>query len=326
MKTVNLVLPGLIWSNSADYPFLLPQLHIPKLTKLLSRATKAFISLSVSDFIYSNNINSEPDLAKNYAAQLQINDFQSYLLIEPTHLRIDRDRLLISEADLLQLNDDEADLLIKQLNQHFVNDLEIFKIHNELWLVGFKSQLNTDLISYPICDIVGENINDFLPSGSDRLFLHKLINEMQMLLFNLVLNQEREQEELLTVNSVWFWNKKLVNLPFNIDAHNIFSTNPKYGNKLDSFELLKHKEESLLFVDNAYYSACYQDYHSWIQQINFLEQQLFTPLLNSYNKSEIKEINFYIPTATKCLHFSLNQYDKWKLWRKNIVWDTVAVE
>ncbi len=324
MKTLNLILPGLIWPNSADYQFLLPQLAIPNLTKLLSRATKKFIPFAVSDFIYANNISGDYDLAKNYAKKLQIIGFQSYLLIEPTHLRIDRDRLLISEAELLQLNDSEVDLLINELNQHFVDDLEIFKIYNELWLVGFKRQLSNDLISYPICDIVGENINDFLPMGSNRLFLHKLMNEMQMLLFNLTLNHQREQEGLLTVNSVWIWNKSLVNLPFNVDV--VLSTNPKYGNTFDNFEQIKYSKTSMAFIDSLYYSACYQDHYSWIKQINLLEQQLFTMILNDYNKSQIQEINFYIPTATKCIYFSLNKYNKWKLWRKDIAWAEITCE
>lgn len=323
MSCLNLVLPGLIWQNNADYPYLQSHFIIPNFTKLLSKSKISYAKLLVSDFLYAHDFNGELSLAGSYAQKLGITGFQSYLLIEPTHLRVDRDRLLICESELLQLNDEETMFAIGELNRHFIDDLQIFRLENELWLVGLKFKLHDDLISYPICDIVGENIDDYLPTGTDRLRLHKLMNEMQMLLFNLPMNNQREQDRLLALNSIWLWDISKAKLSFKFHDSPIFSNNPMFGKQYDKLEKVIAINDSYLLLDDVFYSACYRDSYTWINKLNQLDQGLMSEILFAFKNKKLTQLNVYVPNIIGGVRFSLSRYDLWKFWRRNIDWSQI---
>lgn len=317
MSELNLVLPGLIWPNSADYEYLSSRIQLSNFSNLCAKGKLNKLALRLSDFIYAKHNNSELSLASNYAAKLGITKYVAYMLMEPTHLRLDRDRLLISESELLQLNTDDVKQIIDLINEHFAGELEIFSISDELWLIGLNFALD-DTISYPLIDIIGENIDEFLPTGPQRLRLHKLMNEIQMLLFNLPLNKQREEDGLLSVNSVWIWDKVPEQAPRQL------------GNFLvDNFILDEHSFNLLgtntIMVDKAYFPACYRDSISWLEVINELDISLGEKVLKLLKLGKVKQLNLYFPTLNGCDHVCINQFDLWKFWRGTTFnWHTLA--
>jgi hypothetical protein len=315
----NLILPGLIWPNAADYEYLSSRIKLPQFSNLFAKGKLSRLELNVSDFVYAEQLSSGLNLADYYAQKLGLNAHVAYMLLEPTHLRLDRDRLLISEPALLQLNSAEAQQLIAEINEYFVGELEVFYISDELWLIGLNFALDA-VISYPLIDIVGENIDEFLPSGNERLRLHKLINEMQMLLFNLPLNKLREDEGLLSINSAWIWDKSPAKLAFEFGTS--LANNSSLSALTDDFAAV-----TSLIVDKAYYPACYRDSFSWLEVVAELDDLLATKLLSLLRSREIQRLNIYVPTLTGCHCLQLSRFDLWKFWRKKaFLWYELAEE
>ena len=99
------------------------------------------------------------------------------------------------------------------INQHFSGELKLYRLEDDLWLVGTNldfgrfNQLSRLLI------LSEKNIDDFSTSWQVVLSNYtRFLNELQMLLFNLPINQQRQDDGLMQVNSVWFWNKHRPNL------------------------------------------------------------------------------------------------------------------
>jgi hypothetical protein len=313
MSQLNLVLPGIIWPEIADYEYLIKQLDIHNLSKLCTKAKLQKTDFYYSDFIYGNNDYSAASLAPSYAKKLNIAaEFSSFLMVEPTHLRADRDRLLIAEAELLQLNTEEAELIINAINQHFSGELKLYLLEDDLWLLGTNLDL-TNLVSYPIIDIVGENIDDFLPQGKSRLALHKILNEIQMLLFNLPLNQQRQDEGLMMVNSLWFWDKKRPKQE--VTSMQVIQTNQQLKQQIININSLEAEEKTLI-INNGYFAARYRDSFAWTQQINQFEYEVASKLLKLLSSRKLRQINILIPGLDGGWRLSVKSLDLWCFWRK----------
>lgn len=319
MSELNLVLPGLIWPNAADYEYLSSRIQMPNFSNVCCKGRLNKLALRFSDFVYVGQCSSGLSLANNYATKLGISGYSDYMLMEPTHLRLDRDRLLISESELLQLNAEDAEQIIALINEHFAGELRVFQISDEFWLMGLDFTLE-DMVSYPLIDIVGENIDEFLPTGPQRLHLHKLMNEIQMLLFNLPLNKQREEDGLLNVNSVWLWDKSYEKLPFELG--NMLARNYNVADlEIDLAGI------NTLVVDKAYFSACYRDSFSWLEIVAEIDSSLGSKLLVLLKSGKLKQLNIYLPALNGCQYVRLSRYDLWKFWRKSTFqWDKLAIE
>ena len=202
---LTIAIPGLFWPDSGDIDYLYPKIEADNFKSLIKHANVSKLNYGYSNLFYSASTGlAQGSLAKQLASQLKITDeYPNFLLAEPTHLRLDRDRLLIAEPALLQLDQSEEVAIINAINTHFNGEIKLYYVNEGLWLVGHKLDVS-DCTFYPILDIIGENIDDYLvKEGADAIKLNKLINEIQMLLFNLPLNEERKQEGSLVANSLW---------------------------------------------------------------------------------------------------------------------------
>lgn len=319
MSELNLVLPGLIWPNGADYEYLSSRIQMPDFSNFCCKGRLNKLALRFSDFVYAGQYSPGLSLANNYATKLGISGYLGYMLMEPTHLRLDRDRLLISESELLQLNTEDSEQIIALINEHFAGELRVFRISDELWLIGLDFAVD-GTVSYPLIDIVGENIDEFLPTGSQRLRLHKLMNEIQMLLFNFPLNKQREEDGILNVNSVWLWDKYYEKLPFELG--NVLARNSNVADIAIDLAGI-----NTLVVDKAYFPACYRDSFSWLEIVAELDSSLGSKLLVLLKSGKLKQLNIYLPALNGCPYVQLNRYDLWRFWRKSTFqWDKLAIE
>lgn len=312
MRELNVVLPGLIWPEAADYSYLDALTHAKYFGRLLNIADITPVELKYSSFIYANQT-GEVSIAQNYANSLGLSGFASFLLVEPTHLRADRDRLLISESALLQLNIDEVTEVIGAINEHFINELEIYYINDNLWLMGLKKFDFRGISGFPIIDIVGENIDEYLPSGNNSLLIHKILNEIQMLLHTLELNQLRAESGLLPINSVWLWDSSPPKLPFKLG--HFLSSNPELGFPIGNLgESLAGNIDTLL-IDQLYFPCRYRDHYGWQSRLRELDQELALPLFNLIKSGKLNQLKIWVPSLNSGLCFKITRFNVWKFWR-----------
>ena len=263
---LTIALPGLFWQDIGDIEYIYNNVQLDKFNKLLKNTKTHILDYSYSDLVYSS-IQQEGTVASNLAKLLGVNkEYSSFLVAEPTHLRLDRDRLLISEAELLQLDTIGAKSIIDSINSHFNEEIKLYFINENMWLIGHNLE-TTKTPSYSILDIIGENIDDYLP----ELNINKILNEIQMLLYGSNENKLRNEEGSLTVNSIWVWDK---NIKSNIDFKIIYGSNPNNMTPIPSKIQNAFTDNSLIIIDNLFYPCYYRDSFGFVDKLNELNDSL----------------------------------------------------
>lgn len=341
--SLTIALPGLIWPDSGDIEYLHNELKTPFLDQFIKQATITAHNYSYSDFLYNirapektmnsslhrnDKINCHPSrildhpqktLSLKLAQQLNVvHEFPYFLVAEPTHLRVDRDRLLISEAILLQLDDTESHTIIDIINTHFAPKFKLYYINEHLWLLGLNINPEHEKF-YPILDIIGENINDYLPSHSNSLEYNKFLNEVQMLLFNTDINKIRKSEGSLSVSSLWLWDKNISNNTF--DYNEVFINNNCQLLNCDKIQTLPNNLEqtfcsntnSLIIIDNLYYPSSYRDSYSWQNKIEDIDKTIFMLL----DKMRTRSFTVFILGSNQTLELKIKKRLFFKLFSKN---------
>ena len=191
----------------------LPQLEIPVLEKWLSRG---FFEKSASqeDCVFDElHLGEYQNTDKPYAALcllaeknigVDVNTRSYWLRADPVNLQVDRDTALLAGHKELALTQDEADKLVTQINSHFVGEAwQLYTFSPHRWYLRLNKPV--DLKTTPLQEVLGEDINQFSPTGSDAEYWFKTINELQMLIHSSSVNFERESRNMWTANSLWLW-------------------------------------------------------------------------------------------------------------------------
>lgn len=336
---LTVALPGLLWLDPGDKDYLYPQLTSSNLNHLIKRSKISQLPFSYSDLLYSGLgiVEEAGSLAQQIAQKLNVQDnYTTYLIAEPTHLRADRDRLLISEAEILQLNQAEAQTIISTVNQHFSDELKLYYISAEFWLIGLNLTL-PDSQLYPSIEIIGENIADYLPKGQHSIEFSRLLTEMQMLLFNLDSKQLRHSNGLISVNSLWLWDKQIkpqLCQDFKhifLDYH-LLNANEIQDHHINKLSLGRNNakigavpapieaafvDKGLIIIDSLYYPCRYRDSHSWLARLQHLDEKLGHLLLNWLQHKKLHELNILVPRAKETLQIQIRDSDKYKFWKNN---------
>lgn len=310
MSELNLIIPGLIWSEVDDLEYILHGAKFETITKIIAKSRRFDYDFNYSDLIYGHDFSDNKlSLAENYAKKLGLPVGCNYILLEPTNLRADRDRLLIAESDILQLNEVESLNLLNILNQHFNQDDIYFSyISEHLWLAQLPFSVK-HFKTCPIVDIIGCNIDEYLPSGESYLLLHRILNEVQMLFHNFELETKREEEGLVAVNSVWFWDKTYKQLPSELNQ----IIKPESGNFFVEAGFIN--SNTAILLDKAYFPLCYQDSFAWVENLNLLDRHLGT-VLGLLQSGKIRYLKLWVPQKNKTIVMHLNKMSLYKFWKK----------
>ena len=267
---LTIALPGLFWQDIGDLDYIYNNANLDKFDTILKHSKISTLNYSYSDLVYSS-MYKNGIVANNIAEKLGINkEYQHFLVAEPTHLRLDFDKLLISESELLQLDRESARGIIDNINAHFAPEIKLYYVNEHMWLMGHNLSLpNTDY--YSILDIIGENIDDYLPD----IQINKLLNEIQMLLYTTEENKLRNNEGSLTVNSIWVWDKIIKSqMPY----QKIYASSIKgmlvIPNPIDT----ALDNNNLIIIDNLFYPCYYRDSYGFVDKLNELNSTLLPSL------------------------------------------------
>ena len=122
----------------------------------------------------------------------------------PVQLVPDRDQLLLFGPDSLELSRNEAADCIQALNQTYVDDGLTFQAHTPHdWSLRVSGHPRLQTVS--LARVAGGPMVDGLPAGEDSREWIARLNEIQMLLFSLPVNQQRQMNGQATINGVWIW-------------------------------------------------------------------------------------------------------------------------
>lgn len=173
----------------------------------ISTADVGFEAAVLSLFGMHDDSQSTPALAGLTAAfDFDLDDTPTDLLrADPVHLRADPNHLILFDADIIGIDEDEADALLDLLNQSFPNDGIVFKRGRSAsrWYVSMPDIAATTTQSPRA--MRGQAIEPHLEELRRAGALNRLMTEIQMLLFEAPVNAARESAGKPPINSVWLW-------------------------------------------------------------------------------------------------------------------------
>jgi hypothetical protein len=145
-----------------------------------------------------------PVAAVTRVLDLAVIDKGWWLRADPVHLVPERDRLVLTGADALDITQDEANRLCAELAELYKGDGWMLKAPRPgRWYL--KPPRAPKITTTPLPEVAGRDIHPYLPKGRDGKAWHTLLNELQILLHTAKANEERERQGKLPINSLWFW-------------------------------------------------------------------------------------------------------------------------
>ena len=330
----HILIPGLFPPFRPETRNALWDLSLPALATLLARGSRKTLPDSSMDTWLCRAFGVEQQHDRPVAAFTLLanggnpgSDF--WLLAEPVHLQLQRDRLVLADATNLDITQEEANSLTATLNEHFTDDgLSFFPTQSGQWhlrLAAPPAHLKTRSLETAI----GRNIRNILPSGSDGIRWHSILNETQMLLHRHPVNEAREQRGLPPVNSIWPWGGGV--LPTKLSTHFVHSwadnalarglavaTDIPCDSVPDTaMKLLpdtRAGSHHLVVLDTLHTSALYGDILRWRENLLRLEKDWFEPLRQALSHDKISRLTLYSFDGERSRSFSLSRSDLWKFW------------
>lgn len=280
---------GYVEKSSHDHDVIFSEFQLSQTQKndipfaALSLQGESGFNLNNSD---SNNFNTEP----------------YWLRADPVFLQPDRDSAILAAHEELELTQDEANKLVDAINTHFVDEpWQLHALHHHRWYLKLDSP--QQLSTHPLANVLGDNINEFMPMGNDAKYWFKITNEIQMLLHGTNVNFERESRNMLTANSIWLWGGGCLPEKSNMDcSYNKIVSNDVYHMgianyvDIDVIPLNGHLENNLLesqsfvVLDMLSDHVQHRDVYSYMQTLNEIEESFLKKYQALLTEGEIKEI------------------------------------
>jgi hypothetical protein len=193
----------------------LRDLELPQLTRLLARLAAAAPAGSDEYSLTPPHERAHADAlgwrgddgALPWAAQLAsadgiATDDAAWGLLTPVHWHVGRDHISLADPAELALGEAESRALLEAVRSLF--ESEGFTLAWGAPARWYASHADFDALPCASLDrVIGRNVDLWLPHHPKARLIRRLQNEVQMLLYNHPLNDEREARGALSVNSFW---------------------------------------------------------------------------------------------------------------------------
>jgi hypothetical protein len=246
-----------------------------------------------------------------------------WLRADPVHLRLMRDRLVLTDNAALAISQAEADALTATIAGHFGDSLRLLPLHPRRWYLKFP--VPQHLLTTPLSIATGRAIDALLPQGDDARLHRSLLNELQMLLHAHPVNLARETRGELPLNALWIWGGGTrpavgsLRWPLFARDETARALGAYCGASVQP--LPERLDESLwktpavLLLDQLTPAGQCGDAHGWRESMRALEENWFSPLLAALRKAGQQDVQMVDPVSGKSLQ--LRRSDVWKIWRRS---------
>jgi hypothetical protein len=120
----------------------------------------------------------------------------------PVNLQADRDNLLLTGPNLLDIDQGEAEQYIDRFNNHFKDDgFVLIQVSTTEWFL--KLTKCPSILTSGLDSAIGRHIENYLPVGTDSRYWRSIINETEMLFFQSEVYQQMTSAGKTPINSLW---------------------------------------------------------------------------------------------------------------------------
>ncbi|WP_035051633.1 hypothetical protein [Andreprevotia chitinilytica] len=332
---LHLVIPHANWPDPESQKPVVAGLSLPALSKLLGHAVRtAAPKLDLDIFLLQRfGLPGTAEAPISLYHDLPDEETGYWLRADPVHLRADRDQLLLFDVQRFPLTQADANALCEGLNTLFAEDGFRFVAATPYrWYLRLPADPKLVWTSFDTA--IGTSIDTHLPQGEGALKWHRLLNEMQMCLYQHPVNDERVRVGQPPINSVWPWGGG----EYPLAQKAIAPHAQVYGND-DLLVALMHSaggiaktvperlafsgdSDVLVLHDTLRDGALYGDAHAWREGWLRLEEQWFAPALAALQDGRIGTLTFSFPELG--LAASINKGRLWRFWLgQHLPWEGV---
>jgi len=209
-SSITFILPSLFESRCLHYLDETNLFSMEQLKQLLAKSDRKPIGSLQQWFsnhfsIPENYTNSANLMAEAHGlASSQDAEKLHWLRADPVMLSASHNGILCRGNRVLSLTKKERDSLESLINNYFKEQsIELsFASSNQGYI---KYIHNAGCGFTPLLQVMGQDISHYLPSGKNEAFWHGLLTELQMLLHDCEVNQQRINNGLPTVSGFWLW-------------------------------------------------------------------------------------------------------------------------
>ena len=236
-----------------------------------------------------------------------------WLRADPVHLLLQRDCFSLAGPVPLLVNEEHSLTIIASLNQHFNQVGLNFCIGKSgAWYLRCNEfvQIQTTLPSVAM----GKNVHHFMPQGIDATNWIALLNEVQMLLHQHPVNEEREANGQIAVNSIWLSGGgiNVISKPRKNDVDLIIANNIFYQG-LAKWSGLPYQSipENL----NEVFLSNYDHVRLQFPELDNLDDVWFCALLSELKRKKINKLILNLGLYERSIKVEIEPLDCYKFWR-----------
>jgi len=251
--------------------------------------------------------NTHPEVGADY-----------WLNVDFVHFVLQRDYFTL--AEILQLAAGEAAELVMSLNRHFAEDGLEFIQGGTSGRCYLRLPFDPGISTTQPQQVIGLETTSYMPRGAGAVKWNRLLNEMQMLMFEHPVNQAREQRGELAANSIWLSGggvlpqmagsqvvERLCMLgetPL-IKGLNLFRQVPSHGIPQNAQQLLSYDADSTWLAINK--DSGLENEGAW-----------FAPLLHALKQGRLMQLTLLFEQPGHLVKLQVSPRDTWKFWRKSL--------
>jgi len=250
-----------------------------------------------------------------------------WFVLQPVHIHIARDHLVLTDPRHLMLTETESRNLFEIAKPLFDEGGRDLRYCNaSTWLL--RSDAWADLKTSSPDAAGGHNIDIWMPRGAGEREWRKVQNEVQMHWFQHSLNQEREERGLKPVNSLWLWGgsdaaaaggaspyRAVFNLSPWMAA--VAESAPKRLKAASVADLAAAEgEPALLALDGLAEPALSNDWAAWIDAFKRLESDWFAPLHEGLKSGKMDVLNLIVTNDSRLFRSAASRSSLRKFWIK----------
>lgn len=249
----------------------------------------------------------------------------TWFIVQPVHIHIARDHLVLTDPRQLVLSDQESRTLFEIAAPLFAEYGKHLRYGNAgIWFV--RADNWAELLTSTPDAASGHNIDIWMPQGPAARDWRKVQNEVQMHWFGHALNNAREERGMKPVNSLWLWGGAAADVApanaysglFNLSGwmESFTATAPQAQADCAADVIASRPQHGLAVLDTLLEPALSNDWSRWLDGMHALEEKWFAPLLQALKAGALDRVSLIATHDSGLVRFAVSRGSLRKFWVK----------
>ena len=234
------------------------------------------------------------------------------------------DHRILQNEDLLQLGQQllRFRTFQTQLPARTLSSRVASILFSDIWNYSSFSE------SRPLEQVIGRNLNAFMPYGSAARRWNGLLTEIQMLFHHHPVNRMREARDQPLINSVWFWGGGCCPANARSPAAGLYASDPltrglaqlanaTVGPVPDHakawLDAAGSEPDSLVVLETTRYDPADSEPGDWLEHIAELERAWFAPCRRLLQTGRLAALHLHPGNGCS---YSVTSAARWRLWQR----------